>query len=56
MPSVAVMIVRAGGATVSADPDVALPSTLPENTPLYLPSALSVNVCTSMDNIVKKEL
>lgn len=56
MPSVAVMIVRAGGATGSADPDVASPSTLPENTPLYLPSALSVNVRTSMDNIVKKEL
>jgi len=56
MPSVAVMIVRAGGAAGSGDSDIVPPSTLPENVPLYLPSALPVDAHASMDHIVKKEL
>lgn len=56
MPNVAVIIVRAGSEVSTGDPDVVPPLSLPENTPLYLPSALSVSARASVAQVSEKEL
>jgi len=55
MPGVAAMIVNASVTTSTGDSDITPPSTLPENMPLYLPSALSVNVRALMNQVAEKE-
>jgi len=56
MPNVAVIIVRAGSEVSTGDPDVVPPLSLPENTPLYLPSALSVSARALVAQVSEKEL